>query len=223
MVGPSARYASPRARLRRNPRCAVAREFSSMVWYAVDESTDSPIPRQTCANAGSSRSVRRWQSVTKLRREIATGSPSCRAGGAERGGWGGDGGRRAGGEGSAPRAGGGAVVLPPALGRQPVVAPADRVEDLFAPHALEPGDHVGVRERADVTDVQCATDRQRGSVDREYVVPRLGPVKLVLHAPLPTGATISPRCRQAKACPAPGWLAACPRRWGGSRCSCPPG
>src|ERR1019366_9090053 len=95
MVGPSARYASPLARLRRNPRCAVAREFSSMVWYAVDQSTDSPTRRQTCSNAGSSRSVRRWQSVTKLRREIATGSPARRGGGGGRraeGGGGGGGG-----------------------------------------------------------------------------------------------------------------------------------
>ena len=43
--GPSARYASPRARLRRNARCDTARAASPMVRYWVDQSTDSPSRR----------------------------------------------------------------------------------------------------------------------------------------------------------------------------------
>ena len=42
------------------------------------------------------------------------------------------------------------VVLDPTLGRQPVVVPADRVEDLLAPHALISSDQVGVRVRTHV-------------------------------------------------------------------------
>ena len=57
------------------------------------------------------------------------------------------------------------VVLHPALGGQPVVVPADGVEDLLAAHPLEPGDRVGVGVGEDVADVQRAADRQRGSVD----------------------------------------------------------
>ena len=47
--GASARYASPRARLRRKPRWATARHRSPTVWYSVDQSTDSPSLRQAPA------------------------------------------------------------------------------------------------------------------------------------------------------------------------------
>ena len=46
------------------------------------------------------------------------------------------------------------VVLNAALGRQPVVIPAHRVENLEATHALEAGNHVGVGVAKDVTYVQ---------------------------------------------------------------------
>jgi len=105
------------------------------------------------------------------------------------------------------------VVLHPAFGRQAVVVPADRVEHLFAAHALKPRDAVGLGEREDVPDVQLSADRQRGSVNGEDVATCGGAVKLVLRPRLPTGETTCPRCRQAKACPARGW------RWGGIRCS----
>ena len=104
------------------------------------------------------------------------------------------------------------VVLHPALGRQPVVVPADRVEHFLAAHPLEPRDRVRVGEREDVPDVQRPADRQRGSVDGVDAIAAPGAVKLVLHEPLPTGATTSPRCRQAWAWPA--------RRWRGSQGSC---
>ena len=48
------------------------------------------------------------------------------------------------------------VVLHPALGRQAVVVPAHRVEDLLAAHPLVAGDQVGVRVGEDVADVQRA-------------------------------------------------------------------
>src|SRR5579859_5311048 len=105
------------------------------------------------------------------------------------------------------------VVLHPALGRQPVVVPPDRVEHRLAAHPLIPRDDVGVAERADVPDVQSPADGQRGCVDRVDLAARRGAVKLVLRPRLPTGETTCPRCRQAKACPAPGC------RWGGIRYS----
>ena len=46
------------------------------------------------------------------------------------------------------------VVLDAALGRQAVVVPAHRVEDLLAAHALEAGDDVGVGVAEHVADVQ---------------------------------------------------------------------
>src|ERR1700689_2213801 len=110
----------------------MAREPSSMVWYAIDQSTDSPIRRQACSKACSSRSVSRWQSTTKLRRETWAGWPSWRGGGPRARG------RLAGLPGGRhePRVIGQRrvaadvkVVLHPALGGQAVVIPADRVED----------------------------------------------------------------------------------------------
>ena len=117
------------------------------------------------------------------------------------------------------------VVLHPALGGQPVVVPADRVEHGLAAHPVEPGHGVGVRERADVPDVQRPADGQRGSVNGEDALSRRAGIKLVLRPARPTGATTSPRCRQASAWPASrDWRAAA--LWtqdhgqrGGSRCS----
>ena len=91
------------------------------------------------------------------------------------------------------------VVLHPALGGQAVVVPADGVEHRLAAHPVEPGDRVGVGERADVPDVQRPADRQRGSVNGENSVPGGARIKLVLRPALPTGATTFPRCRRAKA------------------------
>ena len=62
------------------------------------------------------------------------------------------------------------VVLHAALGRQAVVVPADRVEDLEALHALVAGHAVGVRVAEDVADVQAAARRGRRGVDGEDLV-----------------------------------------------------
>ena len=80
-AGPSARYAWPRARLRRNARCEMARASSPTVRYFVDQSTDRPIRRQMDSNARSSSSVSRWHSSTKLRRDTGTGRPPGFSGG----------------------------------------------------------------------------------------------------------------------------------------------
>ncbi len=69
------------------------------------------------------------------------------------------------------------VVLDAALGGQPVVVPPHRVEDLFAPHALEAGDGVGVGVAEDVTDVQRAADRRGRGVDRVDLVAGLAAVE----------------------------------------------
>ena len=69
------------------------------------------------------------------------------------------------------------VVLHPALGRQAVVVPAHRVEDLLAAHPLVAGDQVGVGVGEDVPDVQRAGDGRRGSVDRVDLLAGLGAVE----------------------------------------------
>ena len=80
-VGASARYASPWARSRRKARCEMAREPAPMVRYMVDQSTDRPSRRHTASNDCSSRSVSRWHSSTKLRRDTGTWSGPGLAGG----------------------------------------------------------------------------------------------------------------------------------------------
>ena len=72
-VGASAWYASPRARLRRNARCATRRAPSPIVVYVMVQSTERPARRHNSSNARSSSTVRRSHSSTKFRREIATG------------------------------------------------------------------------------------------------------------------------------------------------------
>ncbi len=57
------------------------------------------------------------------------------------------------------------VVLHAAFGRQAVVVPAHRVEDVLAAHAVIAGDDVGVRVAEHVADVQRARRGRRGSVD----------------------------------------------------------
>ena len=226
--GPPARPGRPRCRRshptgsapppgtpRRAPGCAGRRAArwrgsgSSMVRYIVDQSTDSPSRRHTSSNACSSRSVRRCAQLHEVapRHRDLLGARAGRR--HER--------RVVGQRGVAPDV---EVVLHPALGRQAVVVPPDRVEHLLAAHALEPRDRVGVGERADVPDMQLPADRQRRGVDGEDIATRGGAVKRVLHPTLPTCATTSPRCRQARACPARGWPGApAARGWGGNRCS----
>ncbi len=58
------------------------------------------------------------------------------------------------------------VVLDAPLGREAVVVPAQRIEDVLAAHAPVPGHDVGVGVAEDVADVQRARDRRRGGVDR---------------------------------------------------------
>ncbi len=65
-------------------------------------------------------------------------------------------------------------VLDPLLGRQAVVVPADRVEDVEAGHPLVARHAVGVRVRKDVAHVQAARRGRRGSVDREDLRPVAG-------------------------------------------------
>ena len=57
-------------------------------------------------------------------------------------------------------------VLHPALGRQSVVVPSHRIEDVLAPHAPEPRDDVGVRVTEDVSDVQRPRHGRGRRVDR---------------------------------------------------------
>ena len=95
------------------------------------------------------------------------------------------------------------VDLHPALGRQAVVVPAHRVEDLAAAHPLEPRDDVGVRVREDVADVQGAADGRRRGVDREDLLAGLGPVEEVGALLLPYLGPARPRARRRSACPAP--------------------
>ena len=93
------------------------------------------------------------------------------------------------------------VVLDPALGRQAVVVPADRVEDLEAAHALVASHAVGVGVAEDVADVQAAARRGRRGVDGEDLV--AGQVEGALAGrsgrcrgrPIP--ASTSPRGRRA--------------------------
>ena len=71
------------------------------------------------------------------------------------------------------------VILDPALGRQAVVVPAHRVEDLEAVHPLEASDQVSVRVGKDVSDVERTADRRRWRVDRVNLLARCGPVEPV--------------------------------------------
>ena len=79
-------------------------------------------------------------------------------------------------------------VLHPPLGRQPVVVPAERVEDRLAGHPLVPGDDVRVREGEHVPDVQRPGHGGRRRVDRVHLGPRPGPVEPVYLVGLPAYA-----------------------------------
>jgi hypothetical protein len=59
------------------------------------------------------------------------------------------------------------IGLDTALGRQPVVVPAHRVEDVAAAHAVVAHHHVGMRVAEDVPHVQRARDGRRWRVDDE--------------------------------------------------------
>ena len=97
------------------------------------------------------------------------------------------------------------VVLHPPLGGEPVVVPAHRVEDVLAPHAVEPGHRVGVRVGEDVPDVQGPRHRRGRGVDGEHVLsggPRVEPVG---RRRLPSAPPTSPPGRR-------GWVGRGPRR-----------
>jgi hypothetical protein len=71
------------------------------------------------------------------------------------------------------------VVLHAALGRQPVVVPPHRVEDLPAAHPPKARHRVGVGVGEHVPDVQRAADRRRRRVDRIDLGARLRAVEAV--------------------------------------------
>src|SRR2546421_4070226 len=90
-VGASARYASPRARLRRNARWLAVRARSPIVAYWYVQSTDSPTVRHNVSYAFSSSAVSRTHSSMKLRRETGTGAGPGDDGGTNAGSYGSDG------------------------------------------------------------------------------------------------------------------------------------
>ena len=71
------------------------------------------------------------------------------------------------------------VVLHAALGGEAVVVPAHRVEDVFAAHALEAGQHVRLRVGEHVPHVQRPGRGRRGSVNGVHLLPRGLTVELV--------------------------------------------
>ncbi len=77
------------------------------------------------------------------------------------------------------------VVLDPTLGREAVVVPAHRVEDLTAPHTLVAGDRVGVRVGEHVAHVEGTADRGWRCVYGKDLVAGLRPVE-------PVGAVFLP-------------------------------
>ena len=66
-------------------------------------------------------------------------------------------------------------VLHPALGRQPVVVPADRIEDVQAGHPPVAGDQIGMGVGEHVPDVQRSGHRRRRGIDAEDLGPGAGP------------------------------------------------
>ena len=82
------------------------------------------------------------------------------------------------------------VGLHPALGRQPVVVPPHRVEDLPAPHAAVAGDGVGLHVAEDRAHVQRARHRRRGGVDGEDLVPGGAVVEAVGVVVVPGGGPV---------------------------------
>ena len=59
------------------------------------------------------------------------------------------------------------IVLGTPLSREPVIVPAHGVKHLFAPHALVPGEAIGVGIGKHVSYVQRSRGRRWGSVDGE--------------------------------------------------------
>ncbi len=77
------------------------------------------------------------------------------------------------------------VVLDATLRGEPVVVPADRVEDLPALHPLEPCDEIGVRVGHHVADVKRAADRGWRRIDRVDLPAVLRAVEPIRAAPIP--------------------------------------
>ena len=126
-------YASPRARLRRKARWLMRRLRASIVAYRSDQSTLSPSLRNIASNACSSichELVAELEEVRPRDRDrlmvLRRVTPERRL--------------EAGHVRLARIAAHAEVVLHPALGRESVVVPPHRIEDLLAAHALEAGD-----------------------------------------------------------------------------------
>jgi hypothetical protein len=79
-VGASARYASPRARLRRNAFCDAARDSGPIVVYWWFQSTDNPSSRHSSSNARSSSAVNREHNSVKFLRDTAACAPGSKFG-----------------------------------------------------------------------------------------------------------------------------------------------
>ncbi len=176
---PAGRPRRARAGRGRSAGRSAARACRSSCRSSTSRPT-GPSARHSASKACSSLSVSCRQSSTKFGREIDIGSFS-------EGSVGGDEVRVVGDRRVAAHA---EVVLHATLGRQAVVVPAHRVEDLPAAHPPVARHGVGVRVGEDVPDVQRAAHRRRRRVDREDALARgraveaIGAVALPGRAPL---------------------------------------
>ena len=193
-VGASAWYASPRARLRRNARWLVRRADG-----ADRRVGERPVDRQA---EPAPQLLERLLVLARRAARTARGSSAARSAIA-----------------SLPRLRGrlerrvvrqvriaahAVEVLHAPLGRQPVVVPAHRVEDLAAAHALVARERVGLHVAERRAHVQRAAHRRRRRVDREDFGACAGAVEAVRTVRLPLPRPSARRGRRASACRARG-------------------
>ena len=161
-----------------------------MVAYVIVQSTESPSRRHSCSYATSSSAVSRPAQLdevlpgdrhlllARLRRRLERRVVRQRRVAAHP-----------------------VVVLDPPLGRQAVVVPPHRVEDLAAAHALVARDGVGVRVGEHVPDVQRAAHRGRRGVDRVDLATAPWCGRTGRCPPAPIRRPSGPRDRRRWACP----------------------